>query len=130
MKKTMISLFAMVVGVFLLTNVTTSAAEETLTLRVYNWYEYIEDGKDEDGNKIGASVMEEWAADYLERTGKTVTVVYDMFETNELMLNTLKTGKTTYDLVCPSDYIIQKMIREDMLEKIDLNKMPNYQEYA
>ncbi|MFA6611799.1 MAG: PotD/PotF family extracellular solute-binding protein, partial [Bacilli bacterium] len=129
MKKTMISLFAMVVGVFLLTNVTTSAAEETLTLRVYNWYEYIEDGKDEDGNKIGASVMEEWAADYLERTGKTVTVVYDMFETNELMLNTLKTGKTTYDLVCPSDYIIQKMIREDMLEKIDLNKMPNYQEY-
>ena len=99
MKKTIISLIAMVFAVFLLANTTVNAEEEALTLRVYNWYEYIEDGKDEDGNKVGLSVMEEWAADYKARTGKEVTVVYDMFETNELMLNTLKTGKTSYDLV-------------------------------
>ncbi len=130
MKKTIISLIAMVFAVFLLANTTVNAEEEALTLRVYNWYEYIEDGKDEDGNKVGLSVMEEWAADYKARTGKEVAIVYDMFETNELMLNTLKTGKTSYDLVCPSDYTIQKMIREDMLEKINLDNIPNYQMYA
>jgi len=130
MRKTILSLLVMIITVFLLTQSTIHAEEETLTLRVYNWYEYIEDGKDEDGNKVGPSVMEEWAADYKARTGKTVTVVYDMFETNELMLNTLKTGKTTYDLVCPSDYMIQKMIRENLLEKIDLDLIPNYQAYA
>ena len=130
MRKTILSLLVMIITVFLLTQSTIHAEEENLTLRVYNWYEYIEDGKDEDGNKVGPSVMEEWAADYKARTGKTVTVVYDMFETNELMLNTLKTGKTTYDLVCPSDYMIQKMIRENLLEKIDLDLIPNYQTYA
>ena len=42
-----------------------------------------------------------WIADYKERTGITVKVIYDTFETNETMLNTLKTGKSQYDLACP-----------------------------
>ncbi|MDD3170922.1 MAG: extracellular solute-binding protein [Bacilli bacterium] len=130
MKKTIFSLLVMIMAVFIITQISVKAEEEVTYLRVYNWYEYIEDGKDEDGNKITTSVMEEWEADYKARTGKTVKVVYDMFETNEIMLNTLKTGKTSYDLVCPSDYIIQKMIREDMLEEIDLTKIPNYVAYA
>ena len=108
-----------------------------LVLRVYSWQDYIDDGKDEDGNDIEGvnSVIEDWIIDYKNRTGKDVTVIYDTFETNEVMLNKLKTGKTNYDLVCPSEYAINKMIREDMIEKFDysdgiLTSIPNYNDYA
>lgn len=111
-----------------------SSQSEGLTLRVYNWQDYIEDGKDDEGNKISNSVIEDWIIDYKNRTGKDVTVVYDTFETPEIMLNNIKTGKTTYDLACPSEYMIQKMIREDMLEKYDYNNgltnVPNFDKYG
>lgn len=111
---------------------------EELTLRVYNWQEYIDDGTDENGSKVYSSVMEDWAEDYYARTGVRVKVQYDTFETNETMLNTLKTGKSQYDLVCPSDYVIQKMIAATKngsddkieLEKFDYSKMENYTKYA
>ena len=105
-----------------------------LELRIYNWEDYIDDGTD-NGEKISTSVMEDWEQDYFERTGKEVRVVYNTFETNEYMLNVLKTGSERYDLVCPSDYIIQKMISEDMLEKLDYDGesyslVPNYDDYG
>lgn len=113
-----------------------SSKGEELVLRVYNWQDYINDGTDEDGRKVSESVMELWEKDYEARTGQKVRVQYDMFETNETMLNTLRTGKTQYDLVCPSDYIIQKMLIETQkgkdgdknisIEKYDISKMPNY----
>ncbi len=110
------------------------ATGDEQVLRVYNWQDYINEGLDDDGEKVDDSVIELWEADYFERTGKRVRVQYDTFETNETMLNTLRTGKTQYDLVCPSDYIIQKMLIETqsgvdeniMIEKYDLSKMPNY----
>lgn len=89
------------------------------TLRIYNCQDYIDDGTDDDGNKISNSVMEDWQEWYFETYGEKVEVVYDTFETLESMMNTLKTGKTSYDLVCPSEYTIQKMIRLDMIEKFD-----------
>ena len=103
-------------------------------LRVYNWQDYINEGKDDDGVKIDDSVIELWEKDFERRTGRKVKVQYDTFETNETMLNTLRTGKTKYDLVCPSDYVIQKMISatktgtEDNIsvEKFDIEKMENY----
>lgn len=94
--------------------------ENDLVLRVYNWQEYIDEGK-EDEIKVANSIMEDWVIDYKERTGKDVKVIYNTFETNEVMLNNLKTGSEHYDLVCPSDYIIQKMISEDLLEKYDFH---------
>ena len=114
-----------------------SFAEEEV-LRVYNWQDYIDEGKNDDGAKIYDSVMELWEKDYFERTGKKVRVQYDTFETNETMLNTLRTGKTSYDLVCPSDYIIQKMLNATLsgeddsiaIEKYDISKMHNYQKYV
>ncbi len=113
-------------------------AEEETVLRVYNWQDYINEGKDDDGAKIADSVLELWEKDYYERTGKKVRVQYDTFETNETMINTLRTGKTSYDLVCPSDYIIQKMIiateigKEEniAIEKFDISKMENYNKYV
>jgi len=114
-----------------------SLAEEEV-LRVYNWQDYINEGKDDDGAKIAESVTELWEKDYFERTGKRVRVQYDTFETNETMLNTLRTGKTSYDLVCPSDYIIQKMLAatksgtDDSIsvEKFDISTMENYTRYV
>ena len=122
----------------LLLNIVPTASAKEEVLRVYNWQDYINEGKDDDGAKVDDSVIELWEKDYYKRTGKKVRVQYDTFETNETMLNTLRTGKTTYDLVCPSDYIIQKMIiatqtgtEENIsIEKYDISKMKNYQKYV
>ncbi|MBO5221409.1 MAG: ABC transporter substrate-binding protein [Clostridia bacterium] len=108
-------------------------SESERVLRVYNWQDYIDEGDDET-----PSVLDAWAEDYYARTGEKVRVQYDTFETNETMLNTLKTGKSQYDLVCPSDYVIQKMIAATengtddnlALEKFDYSKLENYTNYA
>lgn len=119
-------------------SITPPAFAEEEVLRVYNWQEYIDEGKDDDGAKIEDSVIELWEKDYYARTGKKVRVQYDTFETCETMLNTIKTGKTAYDLACPSDYVIHKMIAATKsgkdeniaIEKFDTSKMPNYQKYV
>lgn len=95
--------------------------DNNLVLRIYNCQDYIDEGLDDNGQKITNSVMEDWQQWYLEKYNQKVEVVYDTFETNESMMNNLKTGKTSYDLVCPSDYTIQKMIRLNMLEEFDYN---------
>ena len=108
--------------VFLL-GVTSCKKTETFdknVLRIYNCQDYIDEGLDSDtGEKVGPSVMERWKEDFeMRHPGRKVTVVYDTFETPEYMLNQIKTGKK-FDLICPSDYTIQKMIKDDMLEKFD-----------
>ena len=137
MKRRLIS-FLLALAVIVSCSAALSAAEDVTVLRVYNWQEYIDDGTDDKGTKVRPSVMEDWEEDYFARTGKRVRVQYDTFETNETMLNTLKTGKSQYDLVCPSDYVIQKMIlatekgTDDKisLEKFDFSAVPNYVEYG
>ncbi len=80
------------------------------TLKVYNWGEYI----DEDVISI-----------FEDETG--INVVYDTFETNEDMYTKLKaSGNNSYDVCIPSDYMIKKMLDEDMLAEIDFNNVPNY----
>lgn len=138
MKKilSLILFFALFLSLFAGTGLTFGASE--IVLRVYNWQEYIDDGTDDSGAKVNPSVMEAWEEDYYARTGIRVRVQYDTFETNETMLNTLKTGKAQYDLVCPSDYVIQKMIAATeegtddkiALEKFDYSKLENYVNYA
>ncbi len=94
---------------------------DVLYLNVYNWEDYI--CKDENADLIAD--FEEFAT---EKYGKKVVVNYSTFGTNENMYNELQLSKVKqddgsydygYDLVCPSDYMIQKMINEDMLEKLD-----------
>ena len=60
---------------------------------------------------------------FQEETG--IEVVYDEFETNEIMYAKIAADPSAYDVICPSDYMIAKLIRLDMLEPIDLNEMPN-----
>lgn len=79
---------------------------------VYNWGEYI------DPDVLTA---------FEEETG--IEVIYDEFETNEIMYPKIEAGASQYDVVCPSDYMIQKMIDNDLLAKIDFDNIPNAQKY-
>ncbi len=85
------------------------------TLNVYNWGEYISDGSDStlDVNK-----------EFEKRYG--ITVNYTNFESNENMYNKLKSGGSNYDVIIPSDYMIARLVEEDMLAELDFNNIPNY----
>ena len=95
--------------------------DKTLVLRVYNWGDYIDDGISDDDTERTSSVIEDFEAYYFKETGKKVKIEYSTFDTPETMYNKVKSGSAKYDLLCPSDYMIQKMIREDMLEKFSTN---------
>ena len=84
-------------------------------LYVYNWGEYISDGED-DSLDVNAAFEEKYG----------IEVVYDNYDTNEVMYSKLKGGGVSYDVVIPSDYMIERMISEDMLEKLDFSNIPNY----
>ena len=58
-----------------------------------------------------------------EETG--IQVIYDEYETNEIMYPKIETGTSAYDVVCPSDYMIEKMIENDLLYEIDFKNIPN-----
>ena len=70
------------------------------------------------------AAFEEW---YLAEYGKEVKVNYTTYASNEDMYAKLKSGAVKYDIVIPSDYMIELMIEEDMLEEIDFSNIPNYQ---
>lgn len=78
---------------------------------VYNWGEYI----DEDVIRM-----------FEEETG--IKVIYDMFETNEEMYPVIEAGGVTYDAICPSDYIVQKMRENNLLAEINFDNIPNISE--
>lgn len=94
----------------------------TVTLNVYNWGEYISDGSE--GTFDTNAEFEEW---YFQNYGKRVRVNYTTYASNEDMYAKLKSGAVRYDIVIPSDYMIELMIEEDMLEEIDFSNIPNYQ---
>ena len=77
-------------------------------LVVYNWGEYIDP---------------EVLTMFEEETG--IKVVYDEFETNEIMYPKVETGASEYDVICPSDYMISKMIENDLLSELNFDNMPN-----
>ncbi len=85
------------------------------TINVYNWGEYISDG-----SEGTLDVNKEFEARY------GITVNYTNFESNENMYNKLKSGGTNYDIVIPSDYMIAKLVEEDMLAEINFDNVPNY----
>ncbi len=77
-------------------------------LKIYNWGDYIED-----------SLVEEFEAWYEEQTGEAITVQYDTFDTNETMIMRIETQKADYDLVCPSDYMAERMITSGLALPVD-----------
>ena len=89
---------------------------QNITVNVYNWGEYIADGTD------GAMDVN---AEFEELTG--IKVVYNTFPTNEELYAKLKNGSVQYDVIIPSDYMINRMIAEDMLLPLDYGNIPNAQ---
>jgi len=61
-----------------------------------------------------------------EETG--IKVIYDTFETNEEMYPVIQAGGVVYDAVCPSDYMIEKMMQNHLLQEVDFNNVPNIKE--
>ena len=72
---------------------------------------------------VGDYIDEELISMFEEQTG--IDVQYETYDTNEMMYQKVKSGSTNYDLVFPSDYMVEKMRREDLLQKIDFNNIPN-----
>lgn len=89
---------------------------ETVSINVYNWGQYIADGTD--------GYLDVNAA-FTEATG--IEVNYMTFDTNESLYTKLKTGGSTYDVVIPSDYMAGRLIAEGLVQKIDYDNIPNYQ---
>jgi len=94
---------------------------DVITINVYNWGEYISDGFD--GSLDTNAEFEKY---YYERFGKRVKVNYTTYATNEDMFAKLSNSAVKYDIVIPSDYMIQKMIEEDMLLAFDASKLENW----
>lgn len=87
-----------------------------ISINVYNWGEYIPDGSEEGVLNLNA--------EFTKLTG--ITVNYSTYATNEELYAKLKGGGSTYDIIIPSDYMISRMIKEDMLEPLDMNNIPNF----
>lgn len=108
--KNAVKIFTAAVLFVLLVSVFTGCGESAgVTLKVYNWGDY-----------IGETVIEDFEKQY------GIKVIYDTFDTNEDMYVKLNAGGSDYDVAIPSDYMIKRMIKEDMLHKIDFSNVPNY----
>ena len=85
-------------------------------LVIYNWEDYIYEGTDETGKIVDDGTVKAFEKYYKEKTGKAIRVGYECFSTNEEMYTELSLGSISPDLICPSDYMIQKMANDGMLE--------------
>lgn len=110
---------------------TTYAAEDNV-LRIYSWEDYIYVDDDRDSPTYEKSLTDFFEDYYFEQTGKKIKVEYTTFGTNEIMYNNLLINPNHYDLLCPSDYMIQKLIAEDLVEPFDdiETDIPNFTEYG
>ena len=91
------------------------AADRAHTLKVYNWADYI------DMDNV-LNTFPEW---YKAQTGEDVEVIYQTFDINESMLTQIEVGKEDYDVVCPSEYIIERMLKLNLLQKIQKELVPD-----
>lgn len=110
MKKCKVLLLAAVLSTACLTACGSSSGENGEVI-VYNWGEYVDP---------------DTLALFEEETG--IKVIYDEFETNEVMYPKVEAGASAYDVVCPSDYMIRKMIDNDLLSEINWDSIPNAKE--
>ncbi|MCI7575527.1 MAG: ABC transporter substrate-binding protein [Bacteroidales bacterium] len=90
------------------------AADRAHTLKIYNWADYI------DENVLWS--FPEW---YRRQTGEEVEIIYQTFDINESMLTEIEVGKEDYDVICPSEYIIERMLRNNLLQPINKDLVPD-----
>ena len=90
--------------------------QEQVTLNVYNWGQYIADGSDDSMEVIAE----------FEKRYPHIKVNYSTYDSNEIMYSKLANGGITVDVIIPSDYMIARLIEEDMLLEINYDNIPNY----
>ena len=114
--KRILHISLLIAALFCITT-TTYAADREHTLKVYNWADYIDE-----------SLLDEFVVWYKEQTGEEVEIIYQLFDINEVMLAKLEKGHEDFDVVCPSEYIIDRMLASDMLLPInrDFGTTPDY----
>ncbi len=110
MKKriTIVAMVLVLAMALVLPVVLTGCQDRIEILKVYTWSEYLGDG-----------IAEEFEEYYTSVTGKKVTVKIDLFDENEMMYTQINTSRADYDVICPSDYMIEKMINEGLLLKLE-----------
>jgi len=91
--------------------------QEQVTLNVYNWGQYIADGSDGSMEVIAE----------FEKRYPNIKVNYSTYDSNEIMYSKLANGGITVDVIIPSDYMIARLISEDMLLPLNFDNIPNYQ---
>ncbi len=104
-------------AVLLLAGCSSEGGSRDHILKIYNWADYIDEEL--------ISEFEEW---YFEETGEPVKIIYQTFDINETMLSKIELGHEDYDVVCPSDYIIERMLKNDLLLPLacDFGETPNW----
>ena len=116
MNKVLIVLL-MLTGILGFTSCKDNDEERKKILKIYNWADYI----DED-------LLTEFPVWYKEQTGEDVKIVYQVFDMPEVMYTKIAMGKEDFDLSCPTQYVIEKMLKNDLLIPInrDFGNTPNY----
>lgn len=116
MKKFLFAVVLMALPCFVVTNL--NAADRAHTLKVYNWADYI------DMDNV-LNTFPDW---YYQQTGEKVEILYQTFDINESMLTEIEKGHEDYDVICPSEYIIERMLRQGLLLPInkDFDNTPDY----
>lgn len=93
----------------------TALKGQDVTINVYNWGEYVPTGED---GTIDIN------SEFTKLTG--IKINYSTYATNEELYAKLRAGAASYDVIIPSDYMISRMIKEDMLQPLDFDNIPNY----
>ncbi len=111
--------FLAAVAVMVMSVASVFAADREHTLKVYNWADYI------DMENV-LNTFPDW---YKAQTGEEVEVIYQTFDINESMLTEIEVGHEDYDVVCPSEYIIERMLKQNLLQKIQKDLIPDSLQY-
>ncbi len=122
MKKYLSLILSLLLMLLLLAGCDQSGAtpDDRITLNVYNWGQYISDGSDDYLDVIAA----------FEEKYPHIKVNYSTYDSNEVMYTKLAGGGITVDVIIPSDYMIARMIEENMLLELNYDNIPNYQYIA
>lgn len=115
--KNIYSIILFACSLFMLPGCYSTGEPRSQVLKIYNWADYIDD-----------AVLEDFKVWYKEQTGEDIRIVYQTFDINEVMLTKIEKGHEDFDVVCPSEYIIERMLKKDLLLPIDtaFGKTPNY----
>ncbi|MDY5238941.1 ABC transporter substrate-binding protein [Bacteroides helcogenes] len=115
--KRLINILISLCSIVLLTSCGNLVRERSHILKIYNWADYIDE-----------EVLAEFPIWYKQQTGEDIRIIYQVFDINEIMLTKIERGHEDFDVVCPSEYIIERMLRKNLLLPIDRNfgKAPDY----